>query len=250
MIASLMMYARPELAAAHGRYWALIRDALAARGVMTPENLSNDAEEFAVWTAPDLVLSQTCGMPYRTRLAQKVTLIGTPDYGLRGCPPGYYQSVVVMRADDQRSYLHEFRDARFAYNQTCSQSGYAAAWTAAKAGKFWFSDRRASGGHQMSAKMVAENDADIAFIDAQTWRFIRRYDRFSDKLRAHMWTEPTPGLPYISAKGADAQVIFEAVSEAISELGAADRTELAINEFVAIPKAAYLAVDTPPDHGC
>ena len=59
MIASLMMYLRPETAEAHARYWALICEELAARGIAAPETLNNKAEEFTVWKAPDLTLSQT-----------------------------------------------------------------------------------------------------------------------------------------------------------------------------------------------
>mgnify|MGYP000341917737 CR=1 FL=1 len=118
MIASLMMYLRPETAAATARYWALIRDGLRARGVAAPEGLDNAREEFAVWKAPDLTLSQTCGMPYRLWLHDRVTLIGTPDFAVEGCPPGYYHSVFVVRANDPRETISEFRAARFTYNQT------------------------------------------------------------------------------------------------------------------------------------
>ena len=180
MIASLMMYARPELEAAHRRYWALIRDALAARGIDAPETLSNDIEEFAVWEAPDLILSQTCGMPYRLSLHGKVQLVGTPDFGVEGCPPGYYRSAIVVRADDARLDLAAFRDARFAYNQTISQSGYAAPYAVAQRHGFWFANREQSGGHIKSAKAVAEGHADIAAIDAVTWRLIERYDDFAE----------------------------------------------------------------------
>lgn len=136
MIASLMMYLRPETAEATGRYWALIRDALRAQGIPAPERLSNDAEEFAVWTAPDLTLSQTCGMPYRLWLHDRVTLIGTPDFGVAGCPPGYFNSVFVVRANDPRETISDFHAARFTYNQTFSQSGYAAPTRIAGRGAF------------------------------------------------------------------------------------------------------------------
>ena len=88
MIASMMMYARPQLAGAHDRFWDLIRDELGKRGIGSPKELSQTAEEFEVWTDPALVLSQTCGMPYRLWLHEKVELIGTPDYGLESCPIG------------------------------------------------------------------------------------------------------------------------------------------------------------------
>ena len=179
MIASLMMYLRPETAEATGRYWAMIRDALRAQGIPAPERLSNDAEEFAVWTAPDLTLSQTCGMPYRLWLHDRVTLIGTPDFGVEGCPPGYYNSVFVVRANDPRETISEFRAARFTYNQTFSQSGYAAAYAHCSAEGFWFADRSQSHGHRNSAKTVAEGRADIAALDGVSWRLIQRYDAFA-----------------------------------------------------------------------
>ncbi len=246
MIASLMMYARPEIAAENARYWALIRAALAARGIAAPETLSDGAPEFDVWLSPDLVFSQTCGMPYRTKLADHVTLIGTADYGLENCAPGHYNSAVVVRADDPRDAFADFASARFVYNQECSQSGYGAAYLLAKTHGFWFSDQRASGGHILSARTVAQNNADIAFIDAQTWRLIQRYDDFSRGLRVLMWTEQSPGLPYISGKGTDAGAMFDAVTEAIVQLSAADRDVLGLHGLVRIPKAAYLAVETPP----
>ena len=246
MIASLMMYARPELEAAHRRYWALIRDALAARGIEAPEALSNEAEEFTVWEAPDLILSQTCGMPYRLRLHGKVQLVGTPDFGVEGCQPGYYRSAIVVRADDPRRDLSAFRDTRFAYNQTISQSGYAAPYAVAREHGFWFANRVESGGHVKSAKAVALGHADIAAIDAVTWQFIKRYDDFAGHLRVLEWTPPTPGLPYITSLSMNAARIFDVVSDAIAQLAEDDRESLSLRGLVRIPAADYLAIANPP----
>ncbi len=246
MIASLMMYDRPELSDATARYWALIREALSARGIKSPVGLSNDVEEFAVWCDPSLVLSQTCGMPYRTLLHDRVTLIGTPDYGLEDCPPGYYRSAIVVRRDDPRETLADFIEARFAYNATLSQSGFAAIYNALKPAGLWFQDRVEGGGHQVSARMVAEGAADIAALDAMTWRLIERYDSFATRLRVLRWTDPTPGLPYIAAAGADQRATFDAVTEAIAELKAVDSAALGIKGLISINKAAYLAVPNPP----
>ncbi|MFC6636438.1 PhnD/SsuA/transferrin family substrate-binding protein [Sulfitobacter sp. JBTF-M27] len=246
MIASLMMYARPELEAAHRRYWALIRHSLAARGIDAHETLSNDIEEFAVWEAPDLILSQTCGMPYRLSLHGKVQLVGTPDFGVEGCPQGYYRSAIVVRADDARLDLAAFRDARFAYNQTISQSGYAAPYAVAQRHGFWFANREQSGGHIKSAKAVAEGHADIAAIDAVTWRFIERYDDFARHLRVLEWTPATPGLPYITALNMNAARIFDAVSDAIAQLATDDRETLSLRGLVSIEAADYLAIANPP----
>lgn len=246
MIASLMMYARPELDAAHARYWSLIRDRLAARGITSPEEMSNDKNPFAVWTAPDLLFSQTCGMPYRLHLRDQVQLVGTPDYGLNGCAPGYYRSAIVVRQDNPRQSLADFAAARFAYNETGSQSGYAAPYATAQAAGFWFHDRVQSSGHRLSAEMVADGSADIAALDAMTWKLIQRYDAFADSLRVLTWTEPTPGLPYITGPDQNAQEIRAAVSEAIAALTPEDREALCLRDLVTIPDETYLAIPNPP----
>lgn len=245
MIASLMMYARPELAAAHDRYWHLIRQELAQRGIDSPETLAQEAEEFSVWTAPDLVLSQTCGMPYRLWLHDKVTLIGTPDFGLTDCPPGHYRSAIVVRADDPRTQVEDFREAVFAYNQTFSQSGYAAPFNHLSSRGIWFANQTQSHGHLRSAQMVASGTADIAALDAMSWRLIRRYEGFAEQLRVLEWTAPTPGLPYIAAAGVDGPTTFDAVAAAIDALAPDDRDALGLRGIVSIPAEAYLAVPNP-----
>ena len=247
MIASLMMYARPELAEAHDRYWRLVRAELSARGIDSPETLAQDAEEFAVWNAPDLVLSQTCGMPYRLWLHDKVTLIGTPDFGLDDCPPGYYRSAIVVRTDDPRTDINAYANATFAYNQTFSQSGYAAPYNHLQPRGIWFENRLRTHGHLMSARAVAEGRADIAALDAVSWRLMRRYEEFAAKLRVLEWTQPTPGLPYIAAASADRQATFDAVAQAIERLPSEDHATLGIRGLVAIPKQDYLAIPNPDD---
>ena len=118
---------------------------------------------------PNLVLSQTCGMPFRNSLFDKVTLIGTPDFGLRGCPSGYGRSGFVVRADDPRDSVADFADAVFAYNQDHSQSGYCSPYHHVAALGFWFTRRLRSGQHLASARAVADGTADVAAIDAVTW---------------------------------------------------------------------------------
>lgn len=245
MLASLMMYQRPEFETALQRYWILIRQYLAESGIDSPQELSQDEEAFFVWTHPELVLSQTCGMPYRTWLADRVQLVGTPDFALEGCPPGYYRSAILVRSDDPRTTLSEFKDATFAYNQTFSQSGYAAAYWHCKPYGFWFQSRLQTEQHVQSALAVAENKADIAFLDAVTWRFLERYEGFAQGLRVLEWTQPTPGLPLITAKGMNADLVFGAVEKAIQSLTEQDRAALGLRGIVRIPAADYLAIENP-----
>lgn len=247
MIANLTMYQRPELVDAHDRYWQLIHEALRDAGIPSPKTLSQEAEEFYVWKHPDLVLSQTCGMPYRLWLHEIVELVGTPDFGVDGCPPGYYRSAMVVRADDPRTEIEAFGEAVFAYNQTFSQSGYAAPYWHMKPKDVWFENRLHTEQHLLSAQAVSEGRADIASLDAVSWRNIETYEPWANRLRVLCWTAPTPGLPLITASAEHRDAIFAAVGHAIAQLAEGDRTSLGINGIVRIPKDAYLAIPNPPD---
>lgn len=245
MIANLMMYQRPQLVEAHNHFWALIRKHLAAAGMDSPETLSQDSEEFFVWNHPDLILSQTCGMPYRTWLHDEVQLVGTPDYGLEDCPAGYYRSAIIVRADDARTQISQFKDATLAYNQTFSQSGFAAPFWHVKPKGFWFENRLHVEQHLESARAVAAGRADITSLDAVTWRNIEKYETFAAELRVLDWTKPTPGLPLITASGNDADLIFNAVKRSIDELDAQSKSQLGIEGIVQIPREGYLKLRNP-----
>ncbi len=246
MIASLGMYDRAETADAHDRLWAGIRDRLRANGLRAPDALTRgEAAYWPAWQADDLVLSQTCGFPFRANLHDKVALIGTPDYGLPGCAAGYYYSVYVVRKDDARQTLADFSGARFAYNEDLSQSGWAAPQNHAATLGITLPPTLRTGGHRLSALAVMQGRADIAAIDAVTWGLLKQWEPWTDALCDICHTPPTPGLPYIAAKGANATVTFLAVQEAIAALPPQDRNTLRLQGIVQIPTAAYLAVPTP-----
>jgi ABC-type phosphate/phosphonate transport system substrate-binding protein len=249
MIAALPMYDRPETAAANDRLWAGIRDRLRAAGIDAPDRLARDRPAAEVWDDPGLVLAQTCGLPYRARLHGRVALVGTPDYGVEGCAPGYYRSALVVRADDPRGAILAWRGARLAYNDALSQSGWAAPQGFAALHGFRFADTLATGSHRESARAVAEGRAGIAAIDAVTWRLIRRWDGFADTLRVLAHTLPTPGLPLVTALAAEADAIRAAAAAAIDALAPDDRETLSLRGLARIPAAAYLAVPTPPAPG-
>jgi ABC-type phosphate/phosphonate transport system substrate-binding protein len=246
VIAALSMYDRVETAAAHDRLWARIRAGLARRGIPAPERLTRgEAALWPAWEAPDLVLGQTCGLPYRARLHDRVALVGTPDHGVPGCPPGHYCSVLVARATDPREGIAAFAGARLAVNEALSQSGWAAPSAAARAAGIGFVSVALTGAHRASAKAVAEGQADLAAIDAVTWALMRRHDGWTSGLRELGRTPPTPGLPLIAAQGAPVEETFAAVAEAIAALAPADRETLMLRGIVRIPSADYLALPIP-----
>ncbi len=241
MTAMLGMYDMPALHAANDRFWSLIRAELG----FGPTHLTRDQDFWDVWQDPDLVLSQTCGMPYRTSLHGKVQLVGTPDYGLPDCPTGYYCSVFVARTDDTRP-LSELATGIFAYNEALSQSGWSAPVTHLSALGLRPGKLLETGGHARSANAVADGRADYVSLDLLTWTLLREHTDLGSQLREVARTEPTPTLPYITALGQDAGRIAGAVRRAINRLSDADRQALHINGLVDIPAERYLAVSMPP----
>lgn len=246
MIASLAMYDRPEMHAANDRFWALIRDALRSRGIYAPAGLTRgDDAYWATWESPDLVLSQTCGLPFRAKLHDRVTLVCTPDYGVEGCPPGYYRSVFVVRKDDARSFPDDFSQADFAFNEGLSQSGWAAvkAWFDAR--NLPLSPRLRTGSHAASAQAVVDGKADFAALDAVTWELLSSATDWAKDLRVVGLSDPTPGLPYITARGNDASLYRGAVEAAFDGLSQDDRRVLRLRGITFIPETAYLALPIP-----
>jgi ABC-type phosphate/phosphonate transport system substrate-binding protein len=240
-IAALPMYDRPEIMGATDRFWARVRDALRARGIDAPAALLRNADDLMqVWLSPDLVLGQTCGLPYRAHLKDAVTLVGTPDYGLPGCAPGYYRSVIVARGALPR----DWRGLRLALNDPGSQSGWAALandWPGNLPGAVLL-----TGSHAASLAAVAEGRADLAALDAQSWRLLQRWVAAAAAVTVVAETTPTPGLPYITRAGQDPAPYRAAIAAAIADLSTDDRHALGLTGLAVIPASAYLAVPIPP----
>ncbi|MEZ5778147.1 MAG: PhnD/SsuA/transferrin family substrate-binding protein [Paracoccaceae bacterium] len=246
MIATLPMYDWPQNAAANDRLWALMRAALTDEGFAAPAELTREGDLYEIWTSPDLILGQTCGMPFRMRLHDRTELVATPDYGLTGLPPGQYCSVVVTRAGEPGE-IADFIDRTLAYNTPDSQSGWAAPQNHVAGAGQCFTRTLETGAHRESARAVAEGRADIAAIDAVTWRMIETYlPDLARQLRIVGTTAPTPGLPLITAKGRDANAVARAASVAIGRLLPKDRAVLGLKGLITIPASAYLGIATPP----
>ncbi|MGR3344229.1 MAG: phosphate/phosphite/phosphonate ABC transporter substrate-binding protein [Paracoccaceae bacterium] len=240
MIASLAMYDRAETAAANDALWDRIRQNLG----FGPEALDRTTAFWDIWQSPELLLSQTCGMPYRTKLHGHVKLVGTPDYGLPDVAPGYYYSVLLVRVGDATD-VADYQDRTLAYNGPTSQSGWAAPQNHARELGFCFTQHLRSGGHLASAVAVANGNADIAALDAVTWLMICQYEDIAKRLTVIGRTACTPGLPLITSNSQDAGVILAAIRSAIGEIGPEHRKTLHLKAIVSIPAASYLDVPTP-----
>ena len=241
MTASYPMYSWPGTAAAEARLWGAIRAQLPD----APDRLITPARLWDHWLSPEMVLSQTCGMPLRTRLRDRVTLIATPDYQLPGCPPGHYASVFLMAETQTDPGPEAWHQLRFAVNDFHSQSGWAAPQNhMISKGYQPFERILTTGAHLRSAAAVVDGHADITCLDAQSWRLIQRYDPKPLRVVGH--TEPTPGLPLITAITRDPAPLRRALDTAIREMSEPDRAVLNLHRLVDIPLERYVAVPNPP----
>lgn len=245
MIASLPMYLRPETRPAHAAFWALTRDALRDHGCAAPDALSHDAPIHATWGRADLVLGQICNLPYNLHFHDTVQRIGASDYALPNAEPGQYYSLFVVRADDTRSTPAAFKDAKIAINEADSHSGWGAPWGYAHAHGFTWTRAVETGSHAKSAAAIAAGHADIAAIDAVSWRLIQRYDTCAQRLRVIGRTAASPGQTLITARANDPAPIRRAVTQALVALPQTHSQTLLLRAIVPLEDAAYDTVARP-----
>ena len=196
------MYDWPEVLPAHQSLWSAIADRLSAIGVAVPESLERTRTCDSVWRDAGLVLSQTCGFPFSTRLRGIVRLIGTPIYDVPGCDGAYYSSIIVTRSGERAERLADMKGKRFAYNAADSLSGYLVLRAAMKEANIdpdsvnWIE----TGAHRASVRAMAEDFADVAAIDAVCWALALRYEaEAASRLKVIAKTPLRPGLPFITA---------------------------------------------------
>ena len=243
MIASLPMYERAETVAAHDAFWSVIREELLARDLEAPMTLTRTNDPWLHWRSPELVLSQTCGLPFRSELHSIVNLVGTPDYGLADAPPGHYFSVFIARANDPLDDPAADPNAVMAVNDLKSQSGWAAPLDHLGTRP---TRRYLTGSHLASARSVAKGQADWAALDVISWHGLSGSPELADRLRVFAKTRPTPGLPLITAGDRDSDAVTEAVEHALHHLDPRFRSDLGMRSIVRIPKEEYLAIPVPP----
>ncbi|WP_321815480.1 MULTISPECIES: phosphate/phosphite/phosphonate ABC transporter substrate-binding protein [unclassified Paraburkholderia] len=210
-IAALPMY---NVTPQHDALWrALLRDTLdtfaragGPRDVNLPADIPDDL--LAFWRRPDLLISQTCGFPYRLLgIADTTHLLATPVFDAEGCDGPLYRSVFVVsrQAWDQGARsLESCRGLRAACNSADSHSGMNALRHAiaplAHAGRF-FSSVKWVGSHLNALRALDAGEADVAAIDCVTLAYVR------DALPAWLQNVCTigmsaaaPGLPFIASR--------------------------------------------------
>jgi ABC-type phosphate/phosphonate transport system substrate-binding protein len=202
LIASLPMYDLPEIKASTDVYWQRLAESFADHGLghTLPQQLTRESDPHLDWLRPEMIFSQTCGLPYVRDLRRQVTLLGSAAYDI-DCAPGSYFSVVIVREDDLSEDIADYASKRLAFNDRRSQSGFAAYFSLLNEQNIAGlpTEMIESGAHLRSIEMVAEGKADIAAIDAVTYALALRHRDSARRVKVIANTEVTPSLPYISS---------------------------------------------------
>jgi hypothetical protein len=242
MIASLPMYAFPRTEAAEARLWVGIRDRLRDAGIDAPDSLTPVPDDLrAHWTDPGLILSQTCGRPYKDHLHGQVRLVGTPDYGWR----------VARRAITGAS---SSRAPTTAAEISWPSHGPLRLQRRGIAIRLGRAGRRGARGSARPPRP----DRQPPRLDPRRPRGPRRFRRHRRRhlpppergtgatgLRIIHATAPRPGLPLITSATQDPAPLFDATRRAIAALAPADRDTLGLRGLIRIPAEDYLALPDP-----
>jgi ABC-type phosphate/phosphonate transport system substrate-binding protein len=245
--AALSMYDLPELQDANDALWTAIVDRLRARSFFDlPDQLTRDVAPEVLWTDPDLLLAQTCGLPLATRLEGRVRVVATPRYRAQGCEGVDYRSAVVVRADSAVNSLLDLRGGRCAANDLGSNSGMnllRAEIAPLAAGKTFFKSVLVTGSHLASAEAIVQDKADVAALDCVTWAHLQRWrPGLTDQLRVLTWSVRSPGLPLITSLGTSPSQL--AAIRAVLDEVAADRCLQEVRQILLLESFSV----TPVEH--
>lgn len=241
------MYANEVTAPSYARFWRAWAERMRSQGIDAPEELTETADSEAAWLDPRLLLSQTCGYPYATRLRGSVRLVATPHYTVEGCDGPNYSSWIITHAENDAATLEDLRGSRAAINGPGSQSGYnslrAVVAPLADGGTF-FAEVLQSGSHRNSMHMVAQGDAECAAIDTVCWALtLDAEPDLAAWLKRLCATPSLPGLPFITAASTsdgDLAILRTTLNDTLADpaLGA-DLATLRLSGATVLPDTAY-----------
>ncbi|WP_145005660.1 phosphate/phosphite/phosphonate ABC transporter substrate-binding protein [Pseudomonas oryzihabitans] len=240
-IAALTMYVEPaEVSDAYRQLAAAVARRLGLQLEPAPEELP------ALWSHPDLLLAQTCGYPWATRLRGQVRLVAAPRYTFEGCAGAEHCSFILVPETLEAETLADLRGKRVALNGLDSNTGMNllrhAVAPLAERGRF-FGEVIVSEGHAKSLALLQQGHADVAAVDAVTYGYLQRAqpERVAG-LHLLQRTRPSPTLPFITAASrSDAEV--EALRAALNDSLAADPALaeiLALEGVTAVDESTYL----------
>ena len=245
-VAQLPMYDWPEFTQATDRLWTSIRDNFSKAGIDAPASIDRTSPPAATWLSPELLLSQTCGLPLVADLSGKVKVLGSFAYqGIE--PAGSYHSVIITHENNNESSVR-LEGKRAVINGDDSYSGCLAlkCFVADNgSGESPFASVLVSGGHRDSLCTVANGSADIAAIDCVSWHLAKQCEPAIKSLKVIAHTERRPGLPLITHRNASVQEISlmrDVLAKAVDDVDEKSRTMLGIRGFVPRDEKDYARI--------
>jgi hypothetical protein len=211
--AGLPMYDPPELHGIVDAWWGGLARAFRAEGIPNvPDRLDRSLSLNALWGAPALLLTQTCGFPLFGSWADRLQYLATPRYAAPGCAGADYCSWVVVNAKSPVHRIDDLRGARCSISARISHSGYNAlrGLIAPLAARSLLRIGQRQRRHAESLAQLERGEVDVAAIDCVTYALLER-------CRPHVIaatqiigrTASAPGLPYATRIGAGAQRIAQ-----------------------------------------
>ena len=218
--------------------------AFVRHGVPVPKTLDRSIPVAKVWRSPNLLLAQTCGLPYVRHLRDTVRVLGVMAYDLPGCRAGDYHSVLIVHQAAAISELKACRGVRVAINSEDSYSGCLALdrQIATFCEGSFFGERIPTGSHRESIRAVSRGIADLAAIDCVAWALARKHEPATERVRVMGTTNSRPGLPLITSRSrsdADCEALQAALEEAVAQLERSSRDALQLLAFVRKEETDY-----------
>lgn len=211
---------------------------------------SGHADLLRYWSSDGMLLSQSCGLPFIEDLHDVVDVVGTPLWTDVSDDRGRYRTVIVVRESRALTGIDEARGLRPVINHSRSLSGWCSLGVALANGEGGLLEAQPSahpyvesGGHAASLQMLQNDEADIASIDAATFRLLSRHrPTLTSKLRVIGHGPLVPATPLIIAKscGATPDEVFQVVHEVFRRPGLREAMDhIGISGFVRLANSDY-----------
>lgn len=247
-VASFPMYDIPEVHWALDELWRAIAGNLKARGVAgVPDELLHTRPIAELWTDPDMLISQCCGLDVVKNYTRHLLPLATPLSVASGADGHRYRSKVIIHERSSASCLEDLRGKICAVNGPESHSGMNALRALIAPlceGRRFFAEVRESGAHAESIAMVASGEADVAAIDCVTYALLERHRPAAiSGVRVLTHTDYGPAIPYVTRTDTDSETVErmrEAIVAAFNEPDLKDALDALLMVGVTVlPKDSY-----------
>lgn len=242
------MYDFPEVHWALDDLWCAIADNLRQRGMTgVPKDLIHTRPLAELWTAPEMYISQCCGLDVVKNYTRHLLPLATPISVASGNDGHRYRSNVIVHAASDVDCLEDLRGKICVVNGPESHSGMnvlRALIAPLSNGNPFFAEVIESGAHEDSIAMVAAGKADVAAIDCVSFALLNRHRPASThSVRVLTHTEYGPAIPYVTrtdTKAETVDIMRQAIIAAFAEPGIADALDtLFLTGVTVLPKDIY-----------